>query len=76
MKQLISDLEKEIPHIRSSMLTATGNVVPTHLLDHRLFDFRKLSSATGDVAAELDLAVGHTDEELQPALVQLMQINA
>jgi len=76
MKQLISDLEKEIPHIRSSMLTATGNVVPTHLLDHRLFDFRRLSSATGDVEAELDLAVGHTDEELQPALVQLMQINA
>jgi len=76
MKQLITDLEKEIPHIRSSMLTATGNVVPTHLLDHRLFDFRRLNSTTGDVEAELDLAVGHTDDELQPALVQLMQINA
>jgi tRNA 2-thiocytidine biosynthesis protein TtcA len=75
MKRLISDLEREIPHVRSSMLTATGNVVPSHLLDHRLFDFRRLSSATGDVEAELDLAVGHTDEELQPALVQLMQIN-
>src|SRR5678815_1777317 len=76
IKNLIAELEKDIPHIRSSMLTATGNVVPTHLLDHRLFDFRRLSSATGDVEAELDLAVGHTDEELQPALVQLMQINA
>ena len=76
MKQLITDLEKEIPHIRSSMLTATGNVVPTHLLDHRLFDFRSLNSTTGDVEAELDLAVGHTDDELQPALVQLLQINA
>jgi len=76
MKQLITDLEKEIPHIRSSMLTATGNVVPTHLLDHKLFDFRRLNSTTGDVEAELDLAVGHTDDELQPALVQLMQINA
>ena len=76
MKQLITDLEKEIPHIRSSMLTATGNVVPTHLLDHRLFDFRRLNSTTGDVEAELDLAVGHTDDELQPALVQLLQINA
>ena len=76
MKQLITDLEKEIPHIRSSMLTATGNVVPAHLLEHRLFDFRRLNSTTGDVEAELDLAVGHTDDELQPALVQLMQINA
>ena len=76
MKQLIADLENEIPHIRSSMLTATGNVIPTHLLDHKLFDFRRLTSATGDLEAELDLAVGHTDEELQPALVPLMQINA
>ncbi|HEX7294479.1 MAG TPA: tRNA 2-thiocytidine(32) synthetase TtcA [Pyrinomonadaceae bacterium] len=76
MKQLISDLEQEIPHIRSSMLTATGNVIPSHLLDHNLFDFRKLASATGDIEAELDLAVGHTDEELRPALVPLMQINA
>jgi tRNA 2-thiocytidine biosynthesis protein TtcA len=76
MKQLIVDLEKEIPHIRSSMLTATGNVVPSHLLDHDLFDFRGLSSATGDVESELDIALGHTDEELKPTLVPLMQINA
>ena len=77
MKQLISDLEKEIPYIRSSMLTATANVVPTHLLDHKLFDFRRLTSAaTGDIEAELDLAVGHIDEELRPTLVPLMQLNA
>ncbi|HSE32629.1 MAG TPA: tRNA 2-thiocytidine(32) synthetase TtcA [Pyrinomonadaceae bacterium] len=76
MKQLIADLEKEIPHVRSSMLTATGHVIPTHLLDHKLFDFQRLTSATGDVEAELDLAVGHTDPELQPALVPLMQIHA
>ena len=61
MKQLIADLEKEIPHVRSSMLTALGNAVPSHLLDHQLFDFTKLTSANGDVESELDLAVGHTD---------------
>lgn len=60
MKQLIADLEKDIPHVRSSMLTALGNAVPSHLLDHNLFDFTKLTSATGDVESELDLAVGHT----------------
>ena len=76
MKQLIADLEKEIPHIRSSLLTATGNVLPSHLLDHDLFDFRGLSSATGDVESELDIALGHTDEDLKPTLVPLMQINA
>ena len=71
IKNLIGELEKEIPHIRSSMLNALGNAVPSHLLDHQLFDFKKLGVAVGDVQAELDLALGHTDEELKPALVPL-----
>jgi len=69
IKRLIDDLEKEIPHLRASMLTALGNALPTHLLDPKLFDFRKLSSGIGDVQAELDLALGHTDSE--PALVAI-----
>src|SRR4030095_15427191 len=72
MKRLVAELEREIPHLRSSMLTAAGNVVPSHLLDHRLFDFKKLSVATGDVEAELDLAVGRTDEGLERAVVPLL----
>jgi tRNA 2-thiocytidine biosynthesis protein TtcA len=71
VKNLISELEKEIPHIRASMLNALGNVVPSHLLDHELFDFKALSSTTGNIEAELDLAVGHTDEDLRPALTSL-----
>ena len=63
MKHLIEDLEKEIPNVRASMLTALGNAVPTHLLDPNLFDFRKLSAGSGDVSAELDFALGHTDVE-------------
>lgn len=59
MKKLIGQLEEEIPHVRASMLNALGNVVPTHLLDHQLFDFKMLSTATGDVEAELDLALDH-----------------
>ncbi|HEX6729061.1 MAG TPA: tRNA 2-thiocytidine(32) synthetase TtcA [Pyrinomonadaceae bacterium] len=74
MKRLVADLEKEIPHIRSSMLTATGNVVPSHLLDHQLFDFKRLTTATGDVEAELDVALGHTDEELHQTLIPLLQV--
>jgi tRNA 2-thiocytidine biosynthesis protein TtcA len=70
MNRLISDLEKEIPHLRSSMLTALGNAKPSHLLDHQLFDFKKLQAATGDVEAELDLALGHTDTE--PQLVAIV----
>src|SRR5918996_6456675 len=44
IKKLISDLETEIPHIRASMLNALGNTVPSHLLDHQLFDFKQLAT--------------------------------
>lgn len=72
VKRLIDELEKEIPHVRGSMLKALSNVKPSHLLDGELFDFKKLTAATGDVAAELDIALGHTDAELVPALVSIM----
>jgi tRNA 2-thiocytidine biosynthesis protein TtcA len=71
IQRLITDLENDIPNIRSSMLTALGHAVPSHLLDHNLFDFRKLKAIAGDVEAELDLAVGHTDLELEPALISI-----
>ena len=53
------------------MLTALGNAVPTHLLDPNLFDFKSLSAGVGDVEAELDIALGHTDEGLAPVLVSI-----
>src|SRR3990172_1483744 len=43
LNRLVTELEQEIPNIRSSMLTALGNAVPSHLLDQRLFDFTKLT---------------------------------
>ena len=73
--RLITELEQEIPNIRSSMLTAVGNVAPSQLLDHELFDFENLNSVTGDVESELDLAVGHTDEDLKPALVAIKEVS-
>ena len=72
MKRLLEELEKEIPHIRGSLLTALGNAVPSHLMDHELFDFKKMAPGAGDIAAELDFAVGHTDEGLGPTLVSIM----
>jgi len=35
MKNLLKELEKDIPHIKNSMLTALSNVQPRHLLDQR-----------------------------------------
>ena len=56
IKNLITELEKDIPHIRSSMLSALGKAVPSHLLDHQLFDFKNLlHTETGDIEAELEL---------------------
>jgi len=69
IKRLIDELEKEIPHVRASMLTALGNAVPAHLLDPNLFDFKRLSIVSGDVEAELDIVLGHTDSE--PDLVAI-----
>ncbi|HEX8474203.1 MAG TPA: tRNA 2-thiocytidine(32) synthetase TtcA [Pyrinomonadaceae bacterium] len=72
IKRLITDLEKEIPHVRASMLTALGNAVPSHLLDPALFDFKSLRAGRGDIEAELDTAIGHTDApDATPALVSL-----
>lgn len=75
IKRLIDELQQEIPKVRQSMLTALGNTVPTHLLDAELFDFKSLSAGVGDVAAELDAAVGAHDENnvavATPALVAL-----
>ena len=36
IKRLIAELEVEHPDIKNSMLTALGNVLPSHLLDRRL----------------------------------------
>src|SRR3954468_14932430 len=71
VKRLIEELEKEIPHVRASMLTALTNAVPSHLLDPSLFDFKSLRADTGNVEAELDAALGHVEEETTPALVSI-----
>ena len=72
VKRLVEVLEREIPHVRASMLTALTNAVPSHLLDPSLFDFRNLRAAGGNVEAELDAALGHAEPDDAPALVSIV----
>ncbi len=46
MKKLVQELEKEIPHIATSIQTALGNVNPSHLLDHKLWNFKDIRANT------------------------------
>lgn len=74
VKKLIADLEKEIPHIRSSMMTALSNVTSSHLLDTELYDFenfvpviKQLKPLHGNVEKELDAVFDHSDGQYQPS---------
>ncbi|HKS42113.1 MAG TPA: tRNA 2-thiocytidine(32) synthetase TtcA, partial [Blastocatellia bacterium] len=69
VKRLISDLQKEMPTVRSSMLRAMGNVSPSQLMDTRLFDFQSLSTISADLADELDAALGLHDTAATSTLV-------
>lgn len=76
VNRLIDELQKEIPSVRQSMLTALGNAIPTHLLDLKLNDFKALSRpggiSIGDVEAELDGVLGmHESEIISSDLVTL-----
>lgn len=80
VKKLIAELEKEIPHIRSSMMTALSNVTGSHLLDTELYDFKnfepvikQLKPLHGSVENELDAVFDHSDEQFkQSSFAQIL----
>jgi len=51
VKRLIAELELEHPDIKHSMMSALGNVVPSHLLDRRLAEWRDAERAPAPAAA-------------------------
>jgi tRNA 2-thiocytidine biosynthesis protein TtcA len=58
IRLLLDSLAEEIPAIRDSILAATARVVPSHLMDRRIFDFMALKPQVGDIERELDAAIG------------------
>ncbi|MDQ3180125.1 MAG: tRNA 2-thiocytidine(32) synthetase TtcA [Acidobacteriota bacterium] len=72
VKKLITELSKEIPHIRSSIMTALSNVTGSHLLDTDLYDFKnfapiikKIPPGHGNLEKELDEVFNHSDEQFK-----------
>ena len=47
VKRLVDELSKEIPMLRNSLLSAMGNVHPTHMLDQKLWSEAKDEAPAG-----------------------------
>ena len=54
IKQMLAQWEREYPGRTRSIFTAMQNIVPSHMLDASLFDFRNIKA--GDLVAEGDTA--------------------
>nr|MBA2737564.1 tRNA 2-thiocytidine(32) synthetase TtcA [Pyrinomonadaceae bacterium] len=70
VKNLINELEKEVPFIRSSIMTALTNVTGSHLLDNELYDFKnfapllkQIPAGHGSVEKELDAVFDHSEPQ-------------
>jgi len=76
VKRLITELEKETPFIRSSIMTALTNVTGSHLLDNELYDFqnfapliKQIPAGHGSVEKELDAVFDHSEPAFAPAIM-------
>jgi tRNA 2-thiocytidine biosynthesis protein TtcA len=68
VKRLVNELEKEIPFVRQTMLTALSQVTGSHLLDTELYDFKSFEPVVkaippghGSVEKELDELFDHSE---------------
>ena len=54
VKELITKLQAENPGVGDSMLVSLKHVIPSHLMDAKLYDFKRLDSNSSSVAVELE----------------------
>ncbi len=76
VKRLITELEKEIPHVRSSIMTALTNITGSHLLDNELYDFKnfaplvkQIPAGHGSVERELDAVFDHSEPQFLTSIL-------
>ncbi|MBN3137592.1 tRNA 2-thiocytidine(32) synthetase TtcA [Pectobacterium punjabense] len=66
IKDMLRDWDKRYPGRIETMFSAMQNVVPSHLADHALFDFKSIRHGS-DVVDGGDLAFDREELPLQPA---------
>ena len=73
---MVSELEKTIPHVRSSIMTALTNVTGSHLLDNKLYDYKSfepmikaIPAGHGSVEKEHDDVFDHSEPAFAPNLM-------
>jgi tRNA 2-thiocytidine biosynthesis protein TtcA len=79
MKELIRDWEKRFPGRVENMFNALGKVVPSHLMDHKLFPFGELRATgeadpSGDIAFDEDPCASESSLEQTISIVQFDDI--
>jgi tRNA 2-thiocytidine biosynthesis protein TtcA len=82
VKKLVNELEKTVPHIRASIMTALTNVTGSHLLDNELYDFKnfaplikQIPAGHGSVERELDAVFDHSDSQFVTPVVNTKTVN-
>lgn len=82
IKKLVNELEKTVPHIRASIMTALTNVTGSHLLDNELYDFKnfaplvkQIPAGHGSVERELDAVFDHSDSQFVSPIVNAETVN-
>jgi tRNA 2-thiocytidine biosynthesis protein TtcA len=83
VKNLVTELEKEIPFLRSSIVTALTNVTGSHLLDKELYDFenfapliKQIPAGHGSVEKELDAVFDHSEDQLAGSRMPLTVVES
>ena len=51
MKELLQQWDREHPQRLRSMMSAMSNVIPSHMMDHKLFDFENFKGVASDHAS-------------------------
>lgn len=80
IKELLNGWQQQFPGRIESMFTATQNIVPSHLLDHELFNFKGLNKQSplpegGDLAFDQDLPEALSSQKIAASPgVQVIEI--